>query len=209
MHEEKRPRIDHLAQRWGAPTLLTPAQLAQRWGAHPDTIRKHLQRGLLRPVFGEGKSARYALAQVQAIEAGGGIHEIYLQPLKHDQRCNPLTVLEHLRTAADAVSLAQRQGHKDFDHVREALAELVDVVDGRSCGGAARPVYPAASYVGVNLDDEGAPAVLADIAQAALARLTSNWETSRMLAQDLGPLTRERVCKEVKGLRKPLEWLDA
>lgn len=204
MHEENHPSPNHLAQRWGTPTLLTPAQLAQRWAAHPDTIRKHLQRGLLRPVFGEGKSARYSLAQVQAIEAGGGIHEIYLQPLKHDQRRNPVTVLEHLRTSVDAFSLAEHQGHKDFDHVREALAELVDVRDGRSCGGAVRPVYPAAGYVGVNLDDEGAPQVLADIAQSGLARLTSNGETSHMLAHDLGPLTKEQISKEVQGLRKAL-----
>lgn len=204
MHEEDHPSPNHLAQRWGTPTLLTPAQLAQRWAAHPDTIRKHLQRGLLRPVFGAGKSARYSLAQVQAIEAGGGIHEIYLQPLKHDQRRNPVTILEHLRTAADAVNLAQRQGHKDFGHVREAQAGLTDVLDGRACSGAVLPVYPAAGYVGVNLDDEAAAQVLADIAQSALARLTSNWETSHMLAHDLGPLTKEQISKEVQGLRKAL-----
>lgn len=204
MHEENHPSTTQIDQRWGVPKLLTPAQLAKRWGAHPDTIRKHLQRGLLRPVFGEGKSARYSLAQVQAIEAGGGIHEIYLQPLKHDQRCNPVTVLAHLRTAAEAIGLAKRLDHKDFDHVREALAGLIDVLAGRSCGGAVRPVYPAAGYVGVNPDDVGAPQVLADIAQAAVAQLTSNGETVHTLAHDLGPLTKEQIRKEVQGLRKAL-----
>ena len=63
---------------------------------------------------------------------------------------------------------------------------------------------PAAGYVGVNPDDVGAPQVLADIAQSAIAQLTSNGETVRMLAHDLGPLTKEQISKEVQGLRKAL-----
>ena len=186
-------------------TLFSLCQLAHRWAVHRDTARKYVEQGRLTPVFGKGKAARYALAQVAAIESADSLHCINLQPFPHDQRTNPVRVLGQLTAVADAlVAGNQIGGAADMAPVRAALVRLEAVLNGGDVGALVQPVHPAPEYVGAYLGDPESPQVLANIAQAGLARLTCNAETMAMLAGDMGAATRARIEAEVARVRAAL-----
>jgi hypothetical protein len=52
--------------------LLSAAQLAQRWGCHPSTITRRVAQGFIRPAARSGAQMRFALTDVEAVEAGAG-----------------------------------------------------------------------------------------------------------------------------------------
>ncbi len=187
-------------------TLLSLCQIGQRWAMHRDTARKYVEQGRLVPAFGRGKAARYLLAQVLAIEAADSMHPINLQPFPPDQRTNPVRVQGQITAAVEALAVMNQQGGGavDLAPVREALARLMAVLDGGAVGPVVQPVYPAPAYVGAFLSDPGAAQVLANMAQAGLARLTCNGETLAMLAGDMGPGTRARIEAEVQRVRQVL-----
>jgi hypothetical protein len=186
-------------------TLLSLCQIAQRWDVHRDTARKYVEAGRLAPAFGKGKAARYPLAQVLGIEAADSIHPINLQPFPPDQRTNPARVRDQITAAADALAaFHQMDGVADLAPVRVALARLMAVLEGGDAGGLVQPAYPAPMYVGAFLSDPEAAQVLANMAQAGLARLTCNGETMAMLAGDMGPATRARIEAEVQRVRQAL-----
>lgn len=194
--------MDHNNQ---AQTLLSLCQIAQRWRVHRDTARKYVEEGRLVPAFGRGKAARYPLVRVLAIEAADSMHPINLQPFPHVQRTNPVWVLGQITAAADALAaIHQIGGAVDLAPVRAALARLNAVIEGGDIGGLLQPVHPASAYVGAFLSDPESPQVLANMAQAGLARLTCNGETMAMLAGDMGPVTRARIEMEIQRVRRAL-----
>jgi hypothetical protein len=192
-------------------TLLGLCQISQRWDMHRDTARKYVEQGRLVPAFGKGKAAKYPIAQVWAIEATDSMHPINLQPFPHDQRTNLLKVLGQITSACEAVAtIHQRDAFVDLSAVKLALARVEAAIEGRDAGAAISPVYPAAMYVGAYLEDVDAGEVLANMAQSALARITSNGETLSLLAllavvpHGVGPIELGQIRQEVKRLRAAL-----
>jgi len=188
-------------------TLLSLCQIGQRWGVHRDTARKYVEQGRLVPAFGKGKAARYPLVQVLAIEAADSMHPINLQPFPHDQRTNPARVLGQITAAVEAVAVIhQTSAHVDLSPVKVALARVEAVIEGKNAGAVIAPAYPALMYVGVFLDDPEAPQVLANLAQAGLARITCNGETMALLGGDVGPTALAQIKAEVQQLRQALRF---
>ena len=185
--------------------LIRAAGVARRWHVNPATVAGLVARGELTPVLNCGRSALFAIADIERIERGshslkqGGEYDIAIWPLSSQARTSPVELLRQVEVAILAMPFAGNLSCESHALLRVIDALRIQVLGGEGAHDLAAPVAGPRESFGFNLHDDDVNQEARALVYAALARLLMSME-SRLTLRDLGPTMKSTFVEALSRL---------